>query len=269
MITIKLNEEQIKYTIENYYTKSSTTLSKKFDCSSSLIKKIWKANNLQGKGHRVYYSDFDYFENIDDEHKAYWLGFIAADGCIYSRDNHQSLLSINLNINDIQTLIQFKNDIKSENKIKTWTDCYGYDYCGIQIVSNKLCNDLKKYNINEHKTVNYVPFKLKDIYMSHFIRGFFDGDGGFCTYSSNKYQLVSGFCGNYACMNFIKNYLNKYNIKFYLKQDNREYSFPFYYLRLTKHDDTLRFIHFLYNKSTIYMERKYIKAQKYLELKAV
>ena len=25
----------------------------------------------------------DYFKNIDNEEKAYWLGFIAADGCIY------------------------------------------------------------------------------------------------------------------------------------------------------------------------------------------
>lgn len=264
----KLNEKQKKYIIESYYTKSSTKLAKELNCSSSLIKKIWRINNLKGKGCRVYYSNFDYFEKIDNEHKAYWLGFIAADGCVYSRDNHQSLLSISLNVDDIDMLNNFKEDIESENKVRKWTDSYGYNYCGIQIVSDKLCSDLRKYNIVERKTETYVPFKLKDEYMRHFIRGFFDGDGSFYIESSNKNMLVSNFCGNYNCMNFIKEYLENYNINFHLRRDNREYSFPFYYLRLTKHDEMKRFIDFLYNKSTIYMERKYKIAQRYLKLKA-
>ena len=32
--------------------------------------------------HRKYEFDFNYFENIDTEEKAYWLGFLYADGCV-------------------------------------------------------------------------------------------------------------------------------------------------------------------------------------------
>ena len=38
-----------------------------------------------------YKYDINYFEVIDTEEKAYWLGFIYADGCI-SNDNKQQLI---------------------------------------------------------------------------------------------------------------------------------------------------------------------------------
>ena len=35
-----------------------------------------------GNHYRKYFFDFDFFENIDTELKAYWLGFLYADGCV-------------------------------------------------------------------------------------------------------------------------------------------------------------------------------------------
>ena len=39
-----------------------------------------------GNHYRKYFFNFDFFEKIDNELKAYWLGFIYADGCILSQD---------------------------------------------------------------------------------------------------------------------------------------------------------------------------------------
>lgn len=36
----------------------------------------------KGNHYRKYFFDFDFFEKIDNELSAYWLGFIYADGCI-------------------------------------------------------------------------------------------------------------------------------------------------------------------------------------------
>ena len=40
-----------------------------------------------GNHYRKYFFDFNFFEKIDNEYKAYWLGFMYADGCILKQDN--------------------------------------------------------------------------------------------------------------------------------------------------------------------------------------
>ena len=44
------------------------------------------------------------FETIDTEEKAYWLGFIAADGCISKASEYNSY-RLSINISDIDNLI--------------------------------------------------------------------------------------------------------------------------------------------------------------------
>lgn len=40
-----------------------------------------------GNHYRIYHHNENYFETIDNEHKAYWLGFMFADGHISNYDN--------------------------------------------------------------------------------------------------------------------------------------------------------------------------------------
>ena len=55
-----------------------------------------------------------YFDIIDNEHKAYWLGFLYADGCISS---NRPTINFTLNDKDINHIKAFKQDIESEHKI--------------------------------------------------------------------------------------------------------------------------------------------------------
>lgn len=43
--------------------------------------------NIKGNHYRKYFHKEDYFENIDSEDKAYWLGFFFADGYICEKRN--------------------------------------------------------------------------------------------------------------------------------------------------------------------------------------
>ena len=66
-----LNDEEIKYVVEQYYYKSSSNLSNELKCSRSLILKTWLNNGLNNKCiGRQYYCDFDYFEIINKSEKA-------------------------------------------------------------------------------------------------------------------------------------------------------------------------------------------------------
>lgn len=45
---------------------------------------------------RSYALQEDYFDKIDTQEKAYWLGFIAADGCIGEQRGKPSVLVVGL-----------------------------------------------------------------------------------------------------------------------------------------------------------------------------
>ncbi len=75
-------------------------------------------------------------------------------------------------------------------------------------VSDKLVNDIEKHGIVERKTFKLkFPFEsmTKDLY-SHYIRGYFDGDGSvFYTKSRDKENevLCVSLCGTYEFLNEI------------------------------------------------------------------
>src|SRR5271166_7037406 len=54
------------------------------------------------------------FETIDSEEKAYWLGFLLADGSIQVRKNVQKIVKLALAIEDKEHLEKFKKFVNSK-----------------------------------------------------------------------------------------------------------------------------------------------------------
>ena len=89
----------------------------------------------------------NYFESIDTEHKAYWLGFMLADGCVNkSRDR----IELSLKEEDYDHLVKFKNDLNSGHKIgkkiKTINDKVYISY-RLGFNSKKMKKDLINYRL--------------------------------------------------------------------------------------------------------------------------
>ena len=64
-------------------------IEKDYDVSRATVAKFLEkigVKTTKGNHHRTYHHNEEYFENIDTEHKAYWLGFIFADGYIINHD---------------------------------------------------------------------------------------------------------------------------------------------------------------------------------------
>lgn len=138
---------------------------------------------------RKYSFDEDYFEIIDDEHNAYWLGFLYADGYVNSQ---KSSFELRVQESDLSHLEKFKSDIKGDMPIRLTTKTVGgkvYKGYSLQVNSAKFKNDLIKQGCLEKKslilkfpTENQVPKSL----IHHFIRGYIDGDGSYVL-KRNKY----------------------------------------------------------------------------------
>ena len=107
---------------------------------------IKQGGSRPNSGRKFQYSfNEQYFEKIDSIDKAYWLGFIAADGYITKSTKGQNLLGICLA--EIEPLEKFKKCINSNHPINYYKAKNSYndtisDSYRIALVSNKVVSDI-------------------------------------------------------------------------------------------------------------------------------
>lgn len=126
----------------------------------------------------------DYFEKIDCERKAYWVGFLLADGCVTNGG-----VALRLAIKDQYHVEQFKADLESDHavtivpgRVQKPMKGTGQIVCGgpsahFSVKSDKMVADLQRVGIVERKSLTAVPPVLRDDLQGHFWRGVIDGDG--------------------------------------------------------------------------------------------
>lgn len=148
----------------------------------------------------------EYFEQIDSNEKAYWLGWIVSDGSL--TDNiEKSKFSLELTIKkeDEDILHLLENDLGVKNKIYPSQKHYSRFCLG----SKKIITDLNKLGITSNKTFSVKVPKFDKKYNAAFIRGIFDGDGGFSVYTrkSGQHCQELSFCGNEFVISWIRDTL--------------------------------------------------------------
>jgi hypothetical protein len=118
---------------------------------------------------RKYNFDLEYFKAIDSNEKAYWLGFIYADGNVY-----KYTLGIKLAGCDLSVLEKFKQDISADCPIKSVKNKDAYV---IKIHSKELVYQLKLLGVvaNKSNKISWPPIRKE--FFPAFVLGFYDGDG--------------------------------------------------------------------------------------------
>lgn len=226
------------------------------------------SNYLKSKGintKRKQSTNESLFEIIDNEEKAYWLGFLYADGCIiYNENEKRYVVELTLCEKDYLHVQKFKNFLKCNNKITYKEKQKAYKIC---INSKKICSDLiklgcipKKSLILTFPTEKQVPLKLQ----KHFVRGYFDGDG--CISLSNRskaFQIT--ILGTLNFLNSIENL--HWKLKLVYSKDKRHLNDTWTLRFRTK--EALEFINYIYNNSTIYLIRKFEKYNIILNCRSV
>ena len=121
----------------------------------------------------------NYFEQIDSIDKAYFLGFIFADGYI-----NKSGLYLNIALKDKEILYSFANFLDNNGDIISFID---EKYIRLALYSQKISSDLSKLGAFQQKSEKLLPpNNISPEYISHFIRGFFDGNGSIYFDKRNK-----------------------------------------------------------------------------------
>ena len=253
--------------LEDYKNgKSINNLSKTHNVPVSTIRSIIKNNNIIIRRAK-YYVDNTFFDNINNEYKAYVLGLLYADG--YNHKTGKVLLEMI----DFEIVDKVNKILKNEkpimvrhNRRDNRKPTYRMSVDNIEI-SRKLIEKgcpQKKSFIIKWPSNEIVPYDLQN----HFLRGYFDGDGSFSFNLKSKVKQVQ-IVSNLDFLNGMIYYLKKeINLsKYHISQRHKSVDNNIRQVHITRWDDVLNFINLIYHNSTIKLERKYLKCLEALNYK--
>lgn len=163
---------------------SSVVIGQKYGVSYKTILKILHELDVcvdQKRFVRKYTLNEYYFDIIDTPNKAYILGFLWADG---HNDVDKSTVTISLQEEDRDILEIIRKELNSSKPLEFIDNSnkndYGYHYKNqyrLSFFSKHLCLSLEKIGMIKNKSL-LLTFPIIPTHLySHFIRGYFDGDG--------------------------------------------------------------------------------------------
>lgn len=210
MKKIIFSDEQLQEIIETYTNEhlSMSKIGKKFGVSKEVISRVLKENNITiVQDNHIYKANYRTFKVIDSPEKAYWLGFLAADGCVYTREQNATV-RLAIQQKDKIHLENFRDFMKSNAPIKDFINDKGFSQENpspisvINFNSKLMAQDLINLGIVERKSLILQPPKIDKQYYLPFIMGYFDGDGSIYKFNQ-KTEFGIEFIGSKEIIEWI------------------------------------------------------------------
>ena len=267
--------------IVELYTKQLWTtrkIAKKFKCVHTTILKCLKRHDIERRDQlncRISAGyDRSYFESINTQEKAYFLGLLYADGC-----NSGKVFTIGLQEEDGYLLYYLRKALHA-NKIKIHKRKGDKKHHKNKVIfaigSVKMGNDLiklgcvpRKSLILQFPTPEQVPNRL----IHHFIRGYFDGDG--CVsiskkkaggkYKTERFEGLINVTSSLIFCSKLKERMFELGIRF---SDNRRFKdVDCMTLVSSGTFNIIKFYNYIYKDASIWMKRKKKKFEKLFKMK--
>lgn len=260
----QIDDEEL---IQMYQTGlSCQKIANKLEVSESFISKKLVNLNVKKRDNKYYrkrkFND-NFFDIIDTEDKAYWLGFLYADGCVRIRNKNQYIISFA--VKDKEIIEKFINSIEADFSVKTYNEVH----C-VNLTSKIMFESLFKHGCIPNKSlVLKFPTTIKYELISHFVRGYFDGDGSvYYTNPKNNnktktiYKNISiNICGTIEFLTELNSVLSL-NCSIYKEKRRLTNT---YSLRLSGTNKCKKFYEFTYLNSNLFLTRKKEKFENYFK----
>ena len=250
---MRKNYEQDYLKAKEYFIKtgeSLTKVSKKFNIHRGNFSKKLKEEgfNIENKQNKIKFNN-TVFNMIDTEEKAYWLGFIFADGYV-SDQNH---FELSLSSKDFSHLQKFGRFLNYESNSKL----YGHR-CRFVVKDKHFTQSLKKLGCIPRKSlILEFPKRLREDLIPHFIRGYSDGDG--CLYHIQPKKSLSLSFILLGTEEFLSVCLKHFNLE---HKRIRSYNKSKVYSIQMSYKQALDVCSYMYKDANIFLERKYEKYNK-------
>lgn len=218
----KFTDEIVQEILQKYDNgQSITSLNKEYHTTKVrelLIqndRKVPEPRKGCGGAKRKYSLNENYFEELDSKDKAYFLGFIYADGFITKRSQGQDVLGLTLA--ETEPLDKFKKYIQTDKKYGVYKKKNSYHPGSIEyklaLISDKLVSDIEKLGVVEKKSLILKFPQIREDLIPHFIRGYFDGDGSVFLHKDSRPKYTNEYlgidiCGTNEFLNSITSHLD-------------------------------------------------------------
>lgn len=237
-------------------------------CAPISVKRVLDRNN---KTHivnniealRKYHANEHYFDEIDTEDKAYFLGLLLTDGCLtrpyYSNNHRQNSIILSLQDTDKAILEKFREYTDNtrplrftDQKHKKSTYHNGYEF---RIISEHMHRRLCEIGITPEKSLKTfyptcIPLELDRA----FIRGMIDGDGCICKKKTFKVSLV----GTETLLKTVKEKIYEHTeINCNIENCNKNQNPITKELTIKGKLKCKFFLDWLYDGATLFLDRKY------------
>lgn len=180
-------------------------LCKEFNLCAPVISKILAQYHVKLWGKAELFSpelNQRYFQYIDSPSKAYFLGLITTDGCVFWKNKKLAVLTIELQSRDAYILEAFMREVKCNRKLvyNPKTDTFA-----ATVSSTQMVQDLEQYKVTQRSSLTQeFPSNIPHEYLSDYLRGLIDGDGSYAFYSRPGRRVhkkaVRMCCANKAFM---------------------------------------------------------------------
>lgn len=217
-----------------------------------------------GKKIRKHNFDYDFFSQINTKEKAYIFGLSLADGGVNEKTNQFKLKLTDIDlVEKVAKAVKYNGPLYDEKKSSIKHKATKT----LILTSKKIVSDLVKNGCVKNKTKNLVGVSIDNDLMSHFVRGYFDGDG--CIWSgmhSNKinYMAEVKMIGTMKFCIYLQEQLSVNGIYSQITKDKRICDEVVNIVIRRKHD-VIRFYDFLYKEDGIFLKRKKDKFESYFK----
>jgi len=232
----------------------------KFGIDKRRVQKWAKASGILRtleQSHRTRSLNENVFDKIDNQNKAYWLGFLYADAYNNERKGTVNLALKGADHDHMKKyVIFFEGDI-SDIKNKFVKTNNKYHSVSLYLINScYLSNRLKELGCPQAKSfiIKYPNWLDKNL-NSHFVRGYFDGDGSIKIHKNKEWRI--NICGTNEILtsiqSFIKNNLNiNSKINYISKTSNNTWA-----INISGNEQVKRLCDWLYSGAETYLYRKY------------
>lgn len=200
------------------------------------------------------------FVNLVDDWHTYWLGFLAADGCVFI-GKHNRFVRIALQASDADHIRNFQHGLKATGSVLIGANKYG-GVASLNIYNQQLIDALAKWGVGPGKTLTMAwPAQLPPSLVPAYIRGYFDGDGTIY----QRHRIASGrkwtetvcrfISGNVPFLEALQQELQRRGVEtrsIYRNQQSNAFVLPL----SSRRENLLAFVDLIYHDCTVCLGRK-------------
>ena len=258
----ELSELDKQIILERYLNgETPLAISKDYHVTSGKIPEIIKEFGYiprdRSTSKRQYSIDESFFDQIDDQNKAYILGLLIADG---SRSSNSYAITISLQEQDVDILIRINECLKNKrplkyNELSKKNPNHSNQY---RLVFNSvhMCKELEKYGIVPRKDfATFFPKYIAEDLYRHVIRGIMDGDG-----SISSTECRCNITGNRKLLEFIQNHLETalgIHVSMFVPHKDKNQNIETRCIQIAGRRQVKKYLDYLYTDANLFIDRKY------------